>query len=181
MAIGVKGAVNRTNQMGFNVTTSDAKATAVLTTASIAEAGYNKIFKIRIETTGENCWLLPATNIDDLASDAASGQADVIVTNVGRFAAGDWILIMEDDYATHEFLRVASVATGTSTLTMASNLVSTYHTADNSQLVVVPNKDSYIPLTVGYILNEGGMNWEGFYVRRMGAPNVTVKGYAVMV
>jgi len=166
--------------MGFEVTTTDAKAIAAITNATIIGDGFHNIFKVRLELTGADAWIMPAKNIDDLASDAAAAQADVIVTNVDRFAVDDYILLMEDDYTTYEFGKIVTVTTGTSTLTLETNLTNTYHVADNTDIVIVPNDTSFIPLRVGYILNESGCDWPGLYFRRMEANNATVKGFVVI-
>ena len=59
MAISVKGAVNRSNVIGFDVTTSDHTLTSVLNKSTIAESGFKYIFKIRAEITGGDSELFP--------------------------------------------------------------------------------------------------------------------------
>jgi len=60
-----------------------------------------------------------------LASDAAIGQADVIVTNVSGFEVGEYVRI-EDDTPQYEHNQIASIDTPTKTLTMVTTLAKTY-------------------------------------------------------
>jgi len=191
MTLGVKASLNRPNVIGFDVTTSDHKLTAVVSKATINSSGFNRIFKIRAEITGGDAELFPLGHrdtvpgdtenfIDDLASNAAAAQADVVVTNIDRFAVGDYIFIQDNTYTNYEWGYIITVTTGTDTITLSGNLSNTYNTADGAQVGVIGNLNSRMPITVGYLVNEAGINFDSLYVRKLQATDVRVKGYVVM-
>jgi hypothetical protein len=194
MAIGVKGAQNRVNVMGFDVTTSDHTLTGVLSKSDLATVGgFNYIFKIRAEVTGGDAELFPLgrpnkigppddpLNLTDVvASNAAAAQATVVVTNVDRFTAGDYVYLQDNTYTNFEWGRIASIVTLTDTLTLDTNLTNTYNVAAGAEIAVCMNHNSRMPLTVGFLCNEAGLNFPSLYVRKLQAGDVRVKGYAVM-
>lgn len=191
----VRSAINRANVIGFDVTTSDYTLTAVVPRSTIDAAGFSYIFKVRAEITGGNAELFPLghtgkliesvgdkQNLTDLAaSNVDAAQADIVVTNVNRFVAGDYIYIHDNTYTNYEWDRVASLVVATDTLTCDNNFSNAYTVANGAQVGVVENLNNYIPLTVGYIVNEDGLNFQSLYVRKLQADNVRVKGYAVMI
>lgn len=192
MGTSVRGALNRANVIGFDVSTTDHKLTAVVSRSTVVNSGFNFIFKVRAEITGGNAELFPlghvalvptdATNFTDLlAANANAAQADVVVTNVGRFAVGDYVFLQNNTYTNYEWGRVASIVTATSTLTLDDVLSNSYTVATGSEIGVLGNLNSRMPISVGYIVNESGLNLCSLYVRKLQAANVRVKGYAVMV
>ena len=194
MAIGVKGAQNRVNVLGFDVSTTDHTLTGVVSRADVVNSGFNYIFKIRAVITGGDAELFPlgrakktgppsdAVNLtDDVAANAAAAQAEIQVTNIDRFSVGDYIYIQDDTYTNFEWGRVITVATGTSIITLSANLTNTYNTVDNAEVGVIGNLNSRIPVSTGFTLNEAGLNFPSLYVRKLQAADVTVKGYVVMI
>jgi hypothetical protein len=74
----------------------------------------------------------------DAASNANSGQKDVVVADVTGFVAGEAVRVW-DDNAT-ELNEIASINTTTDTLTMTTNLANNYTTAANARVVGVYNE-----------------------------------------
>ena len=194
--VGVKEALNRPNVIGFSQSTTDASLTAIVSRATLNDSGFNHIFKIRLEITGGNVEFFPLGHIgkapsklpsdlenltDDLASNANSGQANIVVTNIDRFAVGDYIYIQDNTYTNYEWKEIITVATGTDTLTCKGNLSNSYTTGNSSEVGVIGNLNAYMPIKVGTFLNESGMNFQSLYMRRTSATNVTVEGYVVLI
>lgn len=67
---------------------------------------------------------------DDLASNAAADQTDVVVEDGTKFAANDLVKIKDDNG--WEYQRIASITSNT--LTMANNLTNSYATADSAKV-----------------------------------------------
>jgi len=194
MAVSVRSALNRANVIGFDVTTSDHKLTAVVSRNTITSSGFNCIYKIRAEITGGGAELFPLghpqnpadlpANKEDftdlMASNANAAQANIVVTNINRFAVGDYIFIQDNTYTNYEWKRVITVTTATDTLTCDSVLANAYTVANGGEVGVLGNKNARMPITVGFLVNEAGLNFQSLYVRKLQAGNVRVKGYVVV-
>lgn len=74
----------------------------------------------------------------DLASDAASGQKDVVVVDASIFSVGDFVWIQDDNAS--EYNDVSAVNTVTNTLTMVNNLGNTYTVAANGKVWIDPRE-----------------------------------------
>ena len=195
MAVSVRSALNRANVIGFDVTTSDHTLTSVVSRNTITSSGFNYIYKIRAELTGghaeffplghpQNPADLPANKedfTDLMASNANAAQAAIVVTNINRFAVGDYIFIQDNTYTNYEWKRVITVTTATDTLTCDSVLANSYTVANGGEVGILGNKNSRMPITVGFLVNEAGLNFQSLYVRKLQAANVRVKGYVVVV
>ena len=194
MALSVRGAVNRANVIGFNVTTSDTLLTAVVTPTTIANSGFSKIHKIRVEITGGNAELFPLgrrnrvaselpadslTLIDTVGADAAAAQKVVTTTANDQFMVGDIVYLHDNTYSNYEWGKVATVTPATPSITLSENLTNSYTTLKASQIGVCSNLNAYMPVSPAYV-NEDGLNFDSLYIRRTTASNVTIKGYVVM-
>jgi len=186
--LGVKQANTVANIIAVDaVATTAATAKAVISKSTMATAGRNAIAYVELQFAGAgDSWLIPNVKnaSDALASNASSAQKNVVVTTVGSFAVGDLVLLYENDYTTHEFAKIASITTGTSTLTMVGNLTNTYATADGAHALPIEdwaNDNAYIKVKSGYDWTRDRLNWTSLYLRRMSAVNITVDGVCGVV
>lgn len=169
------------------VATSDATVKALVPKSTMVSAGRNAINVVSLAFSGStDSWLIPnvKAETDALASNANSGQKNVIVTTVTSFAVDDWVLLYENDYATHEFAKIASINTSTDTLTMYSNLTNSYTTADSAHALPIEswsNSNQYIVVPSGYDFGQEGLSWTSLYIRKMSATNITSKGYVGVI
>jgi len=178
--------VNRVNAVSNvigvdGVVTTAATAVAVVSKSTMGSAGHHAITSVNLAFSGSgDSWLIPnVKDTDTLASNANSGQKNFVATDITKYTVGDWVLLYENDYATHEFGKVASIATATDIVTLVSNLTNAFTTADETKILILEewvNNNHYIVVPSGYDYNENRLNWVSLYLRRMSATNITIKG-----
>ena len=97
---------------------------------------YSKLYrKVVFESLGQ----------DDLASNANSGQADVVVSDGTLFFEGQKLTLKDDDNS--EDVEIASISTNT--LTMTAVLTNSYTTAKNAKVVAKSGKYFNLGATIG--------------------------------
>ena len=84
---------------------------------------------------------------DDLASNAASAQADVIITDDTLFFAGQTVMITDDNGS--EDATIDSINATTNTLTMEDVLTNAYTTAASAKVVAKSGKYFNLGATIG--------------------------------
>lgn len=183
--VSVKEAQSVGHVIGINaIATSAATAKALVTKAQVA--GRKAITRIQIYGS-KAAWLIPNVKDNDpLGSNASAAQKAVVVTDSTKFTAGDWVLLYENDYTTHEFGKVASIVAATHTLTLESNLTNAYTTTDETQVLAINSNsnDNFfmaLPATWAVPVNIENVAFESLWVRRMGADDVTVNGWVGVV